>query len=210
MAPVAGRPFLEYLFDYWIEAGVRRFVLSIGYLGDLIMKHFGDHYRGANIQYVVEESPLGTGGAIRKALMGDYWTGQNVLISNGDTWFEASLPQLLEGSNRRDALLVLSAKLVESNDRYGGIHADAQGFVTRFGVPAPDNQLINAGCYLANRRELVSALQSYPEVFSFEQIALVAFAQSGQIVASIQEGVFLDIGVPEDYERAASVLIRES
>ena len=64
MAPVNGRPFLEYLIDYWIEQGVKRFVMSVGYLHQDIVRHFGYRYRGVEIDYSVEESPLGTGGAL--------------------------------------------------------------------------------------------------------------------------------------------------
>src|SRR5207237_2019404 len=68
MAPVGGRPFLERLLDYWIGQGVRRAVLAVGYLHDMIRGHFGDEYRGCAIAYSIEEQPLGTGGALVQSL----------------------------------------------------------------------------------------------------------------------------------------------
>jgi D-glycero-alpha-D-manno-heptose 1-phosphate guanylyltransferase len=68
MAPLQGRPFLEYLMDYWLTQGITRFVLSVGYLGHIITSHFGDCYKMARIEYVMEDSPLSTGGAVRYAL----------------------------------------------------------------------------------------------------------------------------------------------
>ena len=64
MAPVRGRPFLEHLLDYWLHQGVNHFVLSVGYLHELIIDHMGSNYKGAMIEYVIEESPLGTGGGL--------------------------------------------------------------------------------------------------------------------------------------------------
>lgn len=62
MAPINGRPFLEFLFEYWRTQGVERFILSVGYRCDAIIDYFGENYRGAMIEYVLEQTPLGTGG----------------------------------------------------------------------------------------------------------------------------------------------------
>src|SRR5205085_7892557 len=68
MAPIAGRPFLEYQLDYWIGKGIDRFVLSVGYRHELIIDHFKARYRGAHIAYAIESSPLGTGGGLLRAV----------------------------------------------------------------------------------------------------------------------------------------------
>ena len=64
MAPINGRPFLEYLICYWIGQGINHFVLSVGYLHQAIIGYFGNQFKGACIDYVIEESPLGTGGGL--------------------------------------------------------------------------------------------------------------------------------------------------
>ena len=68
MAPICGRPFLEYQMDYWIKQGVCRFILSVGHLKDIIIKHFSDEYCGIPIEYSDEDNPLGTGGAFLKSI----------------------------------------------------------------------------------------------------------------------------------------------
>ena len=64
MAPVNGRPFLEHQMDFYAAQGITHFVLSVGYLAEVITKHFGDTYRGCAIDYAVETTPLGTGGGL--------------------------------------------------------------------------------------------------------------------------------------------------
>ena len=68
MAIVKNRPFLEYLMDYWIEQGVCKFILSIGYLSEKIVSHFGGTYKNIPISYSIEKSPLGTGGGLLLSL----------------------------------------------------------------------------------------------------------------------------------------------
>src|SRR5215471_11172514 len=68
MAPIRGRPFLEYQLDYWIGKGINRFVLSVGYRHEVIIDHFGASYRGAELSYAIEHTPLGTGGALLLAV----------------------------------------------------------------------------------------------------------------------------------------------
>ena len=80
MASISGRPFLAYLLDYWISQGIHRFVLSTGHLGNVVRAHFGETYRDATIDYVHEQSPLGTGGALRLALNSVRWANETALM----------------------------------------------------------------------------------------------------------------------------------
>src|SRR2546425_12065025 len=93
MAPIGGRPFLEYLFDHWIGQGIRRFTLSVGYRHETITGHFGNAYRGVALRYVVEEAPLGTGGALLRTL-GAFPGEAPVLLLNGDTYFPVDVERL--------------------------------------------------------------------------------------------------------------------
>ena len=79
MAPVAGRPFLEHLLDYWIAQGINRFVLSVGYRHESIVDHFGVAYKSAELLYAIEETPLGTGGALLLAA-GKVAAGESFLV----------------------------------------------------------------------------------------------------------------------------------
>lgn len=93
MAPIQGRPFLAYQLDYLIEQGVNRIIFSVGYLHECISNYFGREYNGCQIVYSVEESPLGTGGAIRQAL--HHCKDQNIWVLNGDTYCNVNLKDML-------------------------------------------------------------------------------------------------------------------
>ena len=88
MAPIKGRPFLEYQMDYWINQGVNQFLISVGYKKEAIVSHFGASYKGAQVKYVMEEQPLGTGGGL---LLAAQDLDEPFLLLNGDTFFEADL-----------------------------------------------------------------------------------------------------------------------
>jgi D-glycero-alpha-D-manno-heptose 1-phosphate guanylyltransferase len=206
MAPVSGRPFLEYLLDYWIDQGVRRFVLSIGYKGDTIKEHFGTCYKNAEVSYVHETSPLGTGGAIRMALKEIQWSGDYILLANGDTWFEADLNKLVHATRQLGKPVTIALKVIEINDRYGGVTIDDRGLVTAFGVESKKNCLINVGCYLIYRQEISDLLSTYPEKFSFEEDLLKPLAAQKLVASSVQPLPFLDIGIPADYQNANEVV----
>ncbi|MDR1535781.1 MAG: nucleotidyltransferase family protein [Planctomycetota bacterium] len=201
LAPVGGRPFLEHLLSHWRRRGIDRFVLSVGYKADLISDHFGTGYLGAAIDYVREEEPLGTGGALALAFRRIAFRGRRILLLNGDTWFPADLEGLLAAADpERPVNLVLVR--VEANDRYGGVELDGRGGVVRFGLPAEGKPaLINAGCYLLNCAKVAAGLAGFPERFSLEADWLAPLAESGKVGGIIQEADFIDIGVPDDYRR---------
>ena len=88
MAPINGRPFLEYLVDYWAGQGVDRFVLSVGYKREVIEEHFAVRHKGMEMDYAVENQPRGTGGGLLLALKHLRRSG-TFLILNGDTFLRS-------------------------------------------------------------------------------------------------------------------------
>ena len=90
MALIEKKPFLEYLLDYWIDEGVTKFIISVGYLKDIIIKHFGNKYKNIPIEYFVEKSPLGTGGGL---IFISNQLSDPFIVLNGDTFFEVSLKE---------------------------------------------------------------------------------------------------------------------
>ena len=83
---------MEYLLDYWVGQGITRFILSIGYKSKVIVEHFGSVYKGTQVDYAIESSPLGTGGGLLLAL--EKVDDPDVLLLNGDTFFSVSLKEL--------------------------------------------------------------------------------------------------------------------
>ena len=94
MAPINGIPFLEIQIKYWVSQGINNFILSVGYKKEIIINHFGFKFHTAEIKYVVEDFPLGTGGAIIKSIK-QFDIKEPFMLLNGDTYFEISLFNLL-------------------------------------------------------------------------------------------------------------------
>ncbi|MHB8453172.1 MAG: nucleotidyltransferase family protein [Acidiferrobacterales bacterium] len=206
MALICGRPFLEYLMDYWVEQGISRFVLSVGYLAETIRSHFGNYYHGCSIEYVEEVVPLGTGGGFRQALQETPWRQRFVVLINGDTWFEVDLARLTLDADKSCLPVTIVLKPSRSNDRYGAVRIDHHQRVIEFGIKTVGECLINGGCYLVDVKTVTDTLSDYPDKFSLEQDLLVRMAKYRKVGASIQDANFLDIGVPADYRRSANVI----
>lgn len=197
MAPVAGRPFLEYILDDLIRQGVTRAVLAVGYKKEVIIKHFRQNYRGLEILYSEESTPLLTGGAIRQAL--SLCREERVFIVNGDTFFQVNLPALREFSEKKGAGTAIALKRMENFSRYGAIETDTAGTVTAIYEKRYFRQgYINGGIYDMPRQ----SLEDYPEKFSLENDSFPRIQAEKQLFGFPSDGFFIDIGVPEDYRKA--------
>ncbi len=208
MAPINGRPFLEYLLDYWAGQGVSRFVLSVGYKRDIIEEHFATRYKGIEVNYAVEDKPLGTGGGLLLALKHLRRTGP-FLIMNGDTFFEVDLAPMCRYHQERRAELTIALREVEANSRYGSVGIDKEGKITTFDNLArtTDRALINGGVYLAEKSAFAGmASESNAPVSIEDQLYPRMLAEGRRMYGFPSSGRFIDIGIPEDYQRAASVL----
>ena len=200
MAPVRGRPFLELLLAYWIGQGVRRFVISVGYLAERIITHFGGSWSGAEIDYAVEEQALGTGGAV--ILSAARARGDDVLVLNGDTYFAVPMRELQELHVASEADWTLS--LFRSNDgkRYQGIGLEEGGRVS-----ALAGELGNGGVYLMKRTKLRGTPWAPGQRFSLESDLLPHAMRTGwRIYGREFARPFVDIGVPQDYQNAGAII----
>ena len=199
MAPVCGRPFLRFLLDDLQRKGIERVILATGYKRECIEEYFGAHYRGMELIYSPEDVPLGTGGAIKRALSRcqEDW----VAVLNGDTYFPVDF-SAMERAEKPDTI-ILAAKRMRDFDRYGTLELRGD-CVTAFREKAPcADGLINGGVYVMER----SALEAVPEdCFSFETAVLAPLAGQGKVLAVESDGYFIDIGVPEDYALAQETL----
>ncbi len=200
MAPVAGRPFLEYVLDGLVKAGMGPIVLSVGYMAEVIMAHFGGSYGGARIEYAVEESPLGTGGAIAHALAG---TGP-ALVVNGDTFLRADFAEFVAWYERDPVPVAIMLRRVQDIARYGAVRLQGDR-VTAFAEKGGSGPgLINAGVYLVHPD--VFGKFGLAGAFSFETDLLQRHLDALQVRASVTDGYFIDIGIPADFDRAQSEL----
>lgn len=210
MAPINGRPFLEYLLDYWIGQGISHFILSVGYKHDIIERHFTNHYRETEIDYAVEEQPRGTGGGLLCALK--YLRGlDSFLIMNGDTFFTVDLAPMCRYHQDRRAEVTIALREVEVNSRYASVETAKDGKITAFDNRARTSgqALINGGVYLAEKSAFADMAQESDEPVSIEDQLYPRMLAAGRRMHGFpSSGKFIDIGIPEDYRRAAAVLPR--
>lgn len=198
MAPVAGRPFLALLLDQLIAAGCERAILSVGYRRGAIIDAFQDSYRGLPLIYAVEESPLGTGGAIRLSFLSV--TEPSALVLNGDTFLDADLQSIAAFHGSTGQPMTMAVTQVADTSRYGGVILKDNRITGFTEKSCQGPGWINAGVYALNRN--FPWPRNLPTQFSFEKDVLNAHVDSLQPAAFRWQGYFLDIGVPEDLDRA--------
>lgn len=149
MAPIAGKPCLEWLARYLVAQGIRRMVISSGYRAEVIERHFAaSPIPDVHIQCVAEPCPLGTGGGFLHAV---HESGQSAgawLVLNGDTFAFAHLAEAMAALDDAKADGVIFGREVPDASRYGSLIADAVGNLLRFEEKRPGKGLISTGVYL--------------------------------------------------------------
>ncbi|HQX72406.1 MAG TPA: HAD-IIIA family hydrolase [Chitinophagaceae bacterium] len=205
MAPVAGRPFLFHVINYLRSQGVEKFIFSLGYKHELIEDYLSTQFSTLSYQCVIEEEPLGTGGAILLACTKA--TEKNIVVTNGDTLFKIDLHKATMFHNHNNAECTLLLKPMNRFDRYGVVELDEEQLVNSFKEKQfYESGNINGGVYLLNKDKFLD--EEFPAKFSFEKHYLEKFYPVRRIYGLIQDAYFIDIGIPEDYNRAQSELSR--
>jgi D-glycero-alpha-D-manno-heptose 1-phosphate guanylyltransferase len=197
MAPVAGRPFLEYVLDGLIEGGMTPICLSVGYMAKVIEAHFGTRYRDTPIEYSVEAEPLGTGGGIALAMSGA--TGPTLAV-NGDTLLRADFTAFAEWYERDPVPVAIMLRKVGDVSRYGAVRLESETVVAFAEKGGSGPGLINAGVYIV--RPEVFDMCGLTGAFSFETDLLACHLGCLRVRAFVTDAYFIDIGVPADFDRA--------
>ncbi|MFT3750598.1 MAG: nucleotidyltransferase family protein [Agriterribacter sp.] len=199
MAPVNGKPFVEYVINNLRNQGIQKFVFALGYKSEAFDDFLNTLLAEHEYAISLEDEPLGTGGAVR--LAANVTSGENVLVTNGDTLFKADIQQVAAFHKSRFAGCTLSLKPMKDFNRYGAVELDAKGRVKDFKEKQYFARgLINGGVYLLNVRSFQKI--PFPEKFSFEKDYLEKYYAEGNIYGIAQDAYFIDIGIPEDYDRA--------
>lgn len=198
MAPVQGKPFLAWLLDYLEKEHMEHIILAVGYRHEMISRYFGDSHGKLRLTYCIEKEPLGTGGGIMQAC--NFLKGEEAFVLNGDTFFDIRLGRLHHFHAEKRAGLSLALKKMENFDRYGTVETDRDGRITAFHEKQLcKSGLINAGVYCLHTRVFDEDL---PEKFSFETRILEREYTGGRLFGKVFRGYFIDIGIPEDYQKA--------
>lgn len=198
MAPVCGKPFLDYILQSLVRQNVGRIILAVGYKNEVIINHFGNKFQTADLIYSIEDEPLGTGGGIRQAL--DLTIGEEVLIINGDTYFDLPIEELMQSHRAGGFDLTMCLKPMKHFDRYGTVRVDHNRVIGMKEKQPCESGLINGGVYLINR-EIIEKFQVRSK-FSFEKDFLEKEVSQLNFGAFISDNYFIDIGIPEDYAKA--------
>lgn len=203
MATVAGRPFLFYVINYLRIQGIEKFIFSLGYKHEIIEDYLKDQFSTLQYECSIEEEPLGTGGAIQLACLKA--TEKNVIVANGDTLFKINGKDLFSFHIEQEADCTLALKPMKHFDRYGVVELNEKNVVADFKEKQfYETGLINGGLYVLNVENFLA--KKFPAKFSFEKDYLEQYYQQGKIYGLIQDNYFIDIGIPEDYERAQKEL----
>jgi D-glycero-alpha-D-manno-heptose 1-phosphate guanylyltransferase len=206
MAPVAGRPFVSYVIDSLRMQGVERFIFSLGYKADVIIKFLSEEYSTLDYVFVIEEDPLGTGGAIQLAL--SEADTNDVVIANGDTLFKINLPEIYSLHTSKEAEITIALKHLQDFHRYGVVKVDEENRIKSFHEKKLYKEgLINGGIYIVNKAKFLA--RKLPLKFSFEQDYLERSAEEGKFFGVPQTGYFIDIGIPEDFTKAQQDLAQK-
>lgn len=203
MAPVAGRPFLAYVMDYYLKQGIETFVLSLGYKHERIREFISEQYPDKDIRIVIENEPLGTGGAILNALTAT--KDAHVLILNGDTLFKVDADILFQFHVSQKDTCTLALKPMQNFERYGVVELNEDATIRSFQEKKQYTRgLINGGVYILEKASFLSL--SLPIKFSFEKEYLESYYPKQKMSGCIQDCYFIDIGIPEDFTKAQSEL----
>ncbi len=196
MAPIHGKPFLHYLINYWANQGIDHFILSVGYMHELIINYFSNCYQNISIDYAIEKEALGTGGALLHSLPYLKEQNQPFLVLNGDTFFTIPLKKFSLLGNCHLALYK-----VKKNKRYGGVSINKKKEIQM--LKHQISPLINGGCYLFKPK----ALSSFKEkILSLENEIIPYFIKKKSCYGTVFQKPFIDIGIPEDYNRSQTFI----
>ncbi len=209
LAPMLGRPFLDYQIALIKTADIRRTVFNLHFMADAIMKRYktGDDW-GMEFRYSIEHEPRGTAGAVK---MGEEYFGDDELVVfNGDVLTDVDLTSVIELHRKKGARVTITLTRVKDPTAYGLVFTDEDGRVERF-LEKPKKEeatvdTINAGIYVINR-DVIDEIPA-DAFYMFEKGLYPTMLERGDpVYAYIHEGYWLDIGTPGKYLKGCSDLI---
>ena len=203
LAPISGTPFLKYVIEFLIANKIEKIIFSLGYMHEEISSFVKDNYKDLSVEFVVETEPLGTGGGISLALT--KCEEKNVIVVNGDTFFNVDIQKLSAFHKQNVAMCTLSLKPMQHFERYGVVIIDKEGHIQSFLEKQFYTEgLINGGVYALNIDKF-KELQM-PKKYSFENDFLQKYYPSQKMMGIVMDNYFIDIGIKEDYTRAQTEL----
>ena len=198
MAPINGIPFINFIISYLKNEGVQRFILSLGYKSEVVIDYVNITFKDLDIDYVIEETPLGTGGAIQLAC--SKVKGTDVLILNGDTLFNIDIKAFIDFHYNKKADFTAALKEMRNFSRYGSVTLNKDDSLQAFNEKQfCEKGLINGGVYALKVASLLN--DALPKAFSFEEDFLEKNIGKKRFYGKPCDYYFIDIGIPKDYQQ---------
>lgn len=199
MALVEGKPFLQHLIEVLKKNQITDIIFAVGYKGSMIEEYFGDGSQfGFQASYAYEEEQLGTAGAIKNCT--SLLKEDSFYVLNADTFYDLDYSRLAKLSENNDAVMSLVLRTVPDCSRYGTVKINGNK-VEAFNEKSTEAKegLINGGVYLMRK----SLLDEIPQgKVSLENEMIPKWLEKGYTISAIvNDGYFIDIGIPEDYFR---------
>jgi NDP-sugar pyrophosphorylase family protein len=203
VVPIVDRPFLRHQLDLLATADIHEIVFSVAYRPELVQAVFGDgRALGKRIHYAVEDTPLGTGGAVRNAVP---YLDETTVVFNGDVLTDVDLPAVVRMHRASGAVATLVLTPVDNPTVFGVVETDETGRVRRFVEKPPASEVtsnnINAGIYVLEKEVIERMPPGVP--YSIERSFFPGLLASGDLVrAHVHRGYWIDIGTPQKYLQA--------
>ena len=195
---INGKTFISFLLEKLYKAGFKKTYISVGFKSKEFVKKLGNKYKNIDLHYILETTPLGTGGAVVNAFK--EINKKELLIFNGDSFCNFHLKKFLEFYKDRMDILMLTVR-VKNSLRYGNIRISKNHKILEFSEKTGNKKIINAGVYILKRK-------------IFSQKVEGKFSLENKIFTNVKEnfyyyltkGSFIDIGTPESYRLAKKIL----
>ena len=205
MVQVNGRPIAELQLDWLKRSGmVDGVVFLTGYLSEALQSHFGTSYNGLAVGYSVEESPLGTGGAVKRALQGPAKSSDDVVVMNGDVLTDLPLEKMVASHRASATRATVTMLLVPYKSRFGTVYMDERKVVRKFEEkPVFPDVWINGGVYVINSTRIMKDL---PDLGDIERTTFPKLVPKGEMAAFPYEGFWTLIDSIKDLQEAEGQL----
>jgi D-glycero-alpha-D-manno-heptose 1-phosphate guanylyltransferase len=198
MVEVQGRPFIHWLLNYLDHQKISHTILAVSHQSDQILRFLGDRFGNQKLKYSIEQTPLGTGGAILQAM--DQYNLHQALVLNGDTYFPIDIQKMVTFHALTKADLTIAVKFLRNFDRYGSVRLNSNHQITAFREKeALQAGYINAGAYLLQRALFHEVDRA--KAFSIEKDLFPQILRDQKVVGFKSRAPFIDIGIPEDYHK---------
>lgn len=206
LADINGKTFLEIIIGQLASNGFKKIILSVGYLKDqakdYVQKSGLENKKSCEINFLEEEIPLGTGGAVKNA--DKFIESDHFLVINGDTFFDVDFKNFHKYHLDKNALISMAVVNNENSSDYGSIEMDDNGEITGFFEKKYGGSgIISAGMYFMDKK--IFNLMPENENFSLE-IDFFPKIINNNFFGFLHHGDVIDIGTPERYEKAKNIL----